>query len=613
MKPRDRRRRRLSPALAGAVLAALALLLAACGSRPPVRLEPPAGDHPELTAAYDQAVEALDAGQIGDARGRLEKLAREAKGTPLEPYVELQLGRIAARSDAGRGSDRLLKLAAGLGDHPVAREARLYGGLAAVDAKRCITARRELAPLAADPPDARALRGLARCEAREKKPIEALALLERAAQADADGAAADRETAATLASAMALADAAKAVQRFGDGPLGEPLRRRLLALATAADDRRLMDLAREGLPADDPAVAAATRAAKRARLGVILPLSGRSRPLGRDLEALVSALYGEGEDRPAAVADLRVRDGGDPAKAAAAVQALATDDGVFAAVGVFDSKSASAAARAAAEAGLPLVMLTLSDAPLSVDGPVWRALPTPALVVGTAAGAGLAAGGKVAAVARASDRYGETHARLFAQAWQAGGGRVIGEIAWDPKKADYAAVAKQLAGAEFDTLFVPADPTGAAELMRHLAAQGIWARGAEKRFAGEKGVREVRVIGTPSWYRPDLPRLGGRYVEGVRVPVSFAAETARGAPFAARVRGAVGRAPTAFDALLVDALGAMERAWSAHLAAGTPAPAALRGLGVVEGATSGLDFRGRDALPALFVLEVTRDGFRPAK
>ncbi len=586
------------------LLLAAACLLAACGTRPPDRtLDPPESVDADLKRRYEAAVAAVDAGRHGDAAGRLERLAREAAGSELAPYVELQAGRVEAAADPIRGMNRLRALAEAEVEGPVAREAQLYGGLAAVRGEQCITARRLLGPLAGeDAPDARAARALSRCEEGPK----ALALLDRAARIEPDEE--DAARAQAIAATLPLDALAAAAERFADGPLAVPLARRLAEVARAADDRERLARALRMLPEGDPLAAEARAAVSRAPLGVILPLSGRSRPLGRDLERLVGELYPGGEDRPASAA-VRVEDGGDGPKAAAAVRALA-DAGVFGAVGVFDSTSASAAARAAAEVGLPLVMLTLSDAPLQVEGPVWRALHTPTLVVRTAAGVGLGAGGKVAAVARGSDAFGKTHARLFAAAWQAGGGTVLGEIAWNAKKADYAAVAKQLAGARFDTLFVPADATGAAQLMRHLAAEGIWALGSKRRFEGEKGVREIRIIGTPSWYKPDLPRLGGRYVRGVSVPVPFAAETARGAPFAERVRAAMGRAPTAFDALLVDALSGLEQGWAIHARTGDAPTESIARVGPVDGVSAGLDFGGRDALPALFVLEVTADGFR---
>lgn len=589
-------------------------VLVACGARPSSdRLAPPASVDADLRVRYDEAVEAFDAERFGDAQGRFERLRSEAAGTGLTPYVTLYLGRLEAREDAGRGADALLTLAKGQ-DGALKREATLYGGIAAVDAKRCIDARRALRPLVDDPQHAtdgaRAALALARCEAHTKKLDAALALLERAAELDPVQADAARSATIGVAEGLDLDGAAAAVAKYGAGPLGLPLHRRLATLARAAGDTTRLEAALEGLPSDDPTAQAAKAVLEAPRLGVVVPLTGRSKPLGESLDGLVSALYGAAEDapedRPAGTPSIEVLDGGTAILAAAAVKAMAAK-GVFGAVGVFDTETAKAAAETAAEVGLPLVMLTVSDAPLAVDGPVWRALHTPALVVQTGAGAALGKGGRVAAVARASDAYGEAHARMFAQVWQAGGGTVIGEITWNAAKPDFGAVAKQLAKAEFDTLFVPAEPVAAAQLMRHLAAAGIRARAAE----GERG---VWVVGTPAWYRPDLLRLGGRYVDGVLIPVPFAAETARGAPLAERVRSTLGREATAFDALLVDAIDALSRGWQRRLELSIEPTEALRGLPVAEdGATPGLRFDRREALPTLFVVEVDGGRFVPAQ
>lgn len=588
-------------------------VLVACGARPPSqRLAPPPEVDAELRARYDDAVAAFDAEKFGDAQGRFERLRGEAESSGLAPYVALYLGRLEAREDAGRGADALLTLAKGQ-DGALKREATLYGGIAAVDAKRCTDAR-ALTPLIDDPTHptegARAALALARCEASTGTLLGALELLERAAHMDPTQADAARSAALGVAEGLDLDGAAEAVARFGAGPLGLPLHRRLALLARAAGDTTQLAVALDGLPADDPAAKAAKAMLDAPRLGVVVPLSGRSKPLGESLEGLVSALYGAAEDAPedapAGTPSIEVLDGGTAARATAAIEAMAAK-GVFGAVGVFDTETARAAAEAAGAAGLPLVMLTVSDAPLAVEGPVWRALHTPALVVQTGAGAALGRGGRVAAVARASDAYGEAHARLFAQVWQAGGGTVLGEITWSADKPDFGAVAKQLAKAEFDTLFVPAEPVAAAQLMRHLAAAGIRARAAE----GERG---AWVVGTPAWYRPDLLRLGGRYVEGVLIPVPFAAETARGAPLADRVRNTLGREATAFDALLVDAIDALSRGWRRRIEQSVEPAEALRGLPVADdGATPGLRFDRREALPTLFVIEVDGGRFVPAQ
>lgn len=581
-----------------------------CGARGGVgRADPPAVVDPLLRDRYDDAVDAFESDRPSDARGRFEALRSEAAGTELVPYIDLYLGRLSVRDDAGRGSDRLLELAKATDDAQVRRLARFHGGLAAVDAHRCITARKVLGPLKAELGAAE--RGqmalaLARCEAG----LDALVQLDAAARADSRWEEPARATATETLREMPLADVRRAIARLGEGPLSTTLYRRLAIIARDRGDQRLLAEARRALPADDPLVAGTRAAVERGRVGVVLPLSGRARPVGQSIAGLVKRL-GASEDRPSDAPDLRVRDGGDPSKAAASIRALAEQDGVFAAVGMFDRSTASRAAEAAAAVGLPLIMMTLDDAAVTSDGPTWRALHTPTLVARVAAGAGQARGGRVAVVLRPSSQYGKAHAKLFARAWKGGGGKVLGEVAWSRKKKNWARVAEQLDGLEFDTLFIPADPVAAAEMMRHLAAAGVWARTSKGRFRDEEGNREVWVIGTPEWYRPDLIRLGGRYVEGVMVPVPFAVETAEGAALKAQVAPLGGRAPTTFDAVLVDTLRALTKAWAIHRDEGAPISEAIGDQTVEGGATAGLRFAERDALSTLFLLTIEGGVFRP--
>lgn len=360
---------------------------------------------------------------------------------------------------------------------------------------------------------------------------------------------------------------------------------------------------------DAPALAPGSADRASTAIGLLLPLSGRSQPLGRALAETAHAL-----DDDAGQADggpmLYMEDAGEPAKVEAAVARLVDEHAVFGLVGLFDQQTAPVAAEAAAARNVPLLMLTLSDAATQVEGPVWRVLHTPLLVARTAAGAALARGGQRAAVLRPEGAYGETLAGWFVRVWQAGGGEVVGEVTWDATTVDWARVAKRAAALDADTIFVPSDPLSAAQLMSHLAAQGVFARGQQPRYQKEKGVREVVVVGSPEWYTPSLLRQAGRYLEGALIPVPFAVETARGARFAAQVERAT-RSPNAYDALLADSIRALGDAHRRHRDGGGDPVAAMGQVEVTEGATAGLRFDKRDAVPALFVLEVRNGAFVP--
>ncbi|MCB9540349.1 MAG: penicillin-binding protein activator [Myxococcales bacterium] len=406
---------------------------------------------------------------------------------------------------------------------------------------------------------------------------------------------------------MGAAELEALAEGHDDGPLRLPLWRAAARAARVAGDGDRLRRALEALPADDPEAERARAALSPTRLGVLLPLSGRSAPIGKQLEAALDVLAGRrGEDHPEGPAGptLTVRDAGTAPAAVAALRAMKRED-VTAAIGVFDHTVAAEAAAAARAEGLPLIMLTLSDAAVEGDAGTWRALHTPKLVGRTAAALLVDRGATRAVVLRPEGAYGEAHGAWFRAAWRGAGRRALDEVTWAPGKADWGRLAKRVAGLSPDAIFLPAAPADVAQAVRHLAAAGVWVRGKTKRFAREKGVHEVWLVGTPEWYDPRLAEAGARYLEGALVPVPWAAELRQGAPLAQQVQAAAGRRATAFDAVLADALHA---ATVAHRA-GRP----LEAVRYDEGATAGLDFGQRDALTALFVVEVGGGGFRPAE
>jgi ABC-type branched-subunit amino acid transport system substrate-binding protein len=350
-----------------------------------------------------------------------------------------------------------------------------------------------------------------------------------------------------------------------------------------------------------------------ASFGLVLPLGGRSRLLGQQLAGAAQAMFvGDEEDRPAEAPSLRVLDGGDADSARHAIATLAEDEQAFCAVGLFDQTVAEAAADAAAAHQLPLIMLTLSDAPVKRAGALWRALHTPALVARTVSDAGLARGGREAAILSPRNGYGRALAAAFRRSWEAAGGSIAYEADWDPGSPAWAKVARAARAASFDTLFIADGPVGAALLSSHLAAEDLWSRGRQPRFARDKKVREVQVLGTPEWYEARLLSQAGRYLEGALVPVPFAVEMPAGAEFASRLRAVADREPTSFDALLADGLAACQQA-HARLAAGAEDVAdAFAGVRVT-GVSAGLRLDQPEALDRLLLLEVKNGVFVPAE
>ena len=590
----------------------LCLLMLGCGSRTNFdRIDAPIQASEYERSMYRSALEAFEAGRMGDAQGRFERLVETAPQSPIVPHAQLYLGRIIAQQDAGLGADKLVALAKSLPPGPLRLAADLYGGIASMQAKRCITAKRLLEPLMTNT-DARvvgrAAFGLAGCS----KGLDSLKLLGLAAEKEPRYSAVALEQARVALTRLDVKAAARAVDLFSKGPLATMAAENLARLARERNDPHLLQKAMDGLRGDT-ADTGTSMVGGKTRLGVILPLSGRSRPLGLGLKANLEAYYLMApEDRPSEQPTLLIRDGGTPDRAADAVAGLA-EEGAFAVTGVFvDPTSSVAVAEAAKSIGLPTIMVTRSDTPVTTEGPVWRALHTPLLVARSAAGAAMMRGGKTALVLRRNDRYGQIRGHWFREAWKAGGGADAGEVVWSSKTPDWSGIAKQVQGRDFDTLFIPVDVNSAVQLLRHLAAVGVWSQTKGTRFKGERGVRAVHIVGPAEWYHARLTRMGGRYAEGVLVPTPFAAETARGHAFVQRAsKPAEKRQLTAFDALLVDVIESLRRAHSTAEAQSLSPADAIRQTRFSGGASSGMDFSQKDALPSLFLLEVHQGAFRP--
>lgn len=584
--------------------------LSACGTRPNLdRPTPPAATDTDVGQRFDDAVRAFERGDDAAARQAFDTLEPETESEPLGGHVRYYLARIEARQSPERGGQRLVTLAETLEEGDLKVSAEVYGGLALSEARRCD---RGAAPLArhvdtlAPPLRARAQLALARCGRGQA----ALVRLAEAATTDPRLKPLVENEAKEALTPMSLEAIAEALPALADGPLGPTVRSHLETRARSAGRDDLVALATGGgaTAAIGPEVTAAG-----ARLGVMLPLTGRSRRVGERLAADIEVLFGDTEDKPGDAPQVRTHDGGSAASIALAFEAMKKDE-VVGVVGLFDQDLAEVAAKAAAQAGLPLVMLTLNDAAVQTEGPIWRALQTPLLVARTAAGAALArtGGPRLAQVVRSDDPYGQVLGHWFAEVWKAGGGTLVEAVRLDAKEADWSRYAKGIRKGGAEVIFMPTSPREGARLLSHLAAEQVWALGTRPRFAKDKQVREVTMIGPPEWYDPEFLRQAAHYGDRVLIPVPFASETARGAPLAEKLLARTGRPPIALDALLADAVNALDRAGRAAAKRGLAVQDTLRTTVVDDGYTAGLDFAEREALPALILLEVRDGKFAPA-
>jgi branched-chain amino acid transport system substrate-binding protein len=421
-----------------------------------------------------------------------------------------------------------------------------------------------------------------------------------------DAAAVDRMTPAELARAWPSLD-----------PAGAPAAAVALRLALVAEhtgDRAAaatwLERARAA-SGDAATVAAAAALGKRlggpvraGALAVLLPLSGRHARLGAEARAAIElALAGR---RGVTWLDTT----GDEAQAAAQVD-RAVDAGAVAILGPIGEREGLAAARRAAERGIPIGLVAPADGADPAAG-VFRLATSPADEARAAAQLAAELDYATVAVLAPRDDVGAAMAAAFATAARAAGLTVAAEGSYDPTARSLEPEVKAFLGLvpatnprlrthlarhgktgwqtfspdiPFSLLYVPDQHDRAALVASFLPYLGVELRTSElvdplylRRKHRGRIPQVVQMLGSSGWNHPGLVPRGGSAVEGALIVDVHAGdlEPAAGGDFAARFAAATGRAPSAVAAQAHDAALLISAALTATAEARDPR-AAMRG------------------------------------
>jgi ABC-type branched-subunit amino acid transport system substrate-binding protein/predicted negative regulator of RcsB-dependent stress response len=312
----------------------------------------------------------------------------------------------------------------------------------------------------------------------------------------------------------------------------------------------------------------------------------RGAPTGRAGEA------GRGEP-PAGRIRVLIRDsGGDPARASAAVRALADEDDVVAIVGPLRSGESEAAARAAEDAEIPLIALTTrEDVPR--DRPnVFRLRTTPADELRYLVDYAFEKqGARRFAVLYPEDGYGRGMRDHFWRMVEDRDGFVVGVSSYDPNATDFGDAIRRMIGFELLTrsergalaereAFLRRSrrlPTEHAALAREIAADligpesellppivdfdalfipdGYGKIGLIAPQLAFNGLVGVQLLGPGEWNHPDLIAIAQEHVSGAVISALFDPNSRF--PFVATFvddyRAAFGTEPDAYSAHAYDA------------------------------------------------------------
>ena len=390
--------------------------------------------------------------------------------------------------------------------------------------------------------------------------------------------------------------AADAVDRASRLDLAAPYQARL---TTVSERLRLSEEGPEDdihLPtfAEAAARASVTTAGAEGTIGVLLPLTGPFAQFGEESLQGVLLAAGVFGAAPGEAQRMRVliRDsGGRPDQADRAVRELADRD-VVAIIGPLLRGECEAAAIAAEEKGVPLLALTARPEISARRPHVFRLRTMPREEIDTLVRHSVRElGAQRFAILYPQDSYGRGQRRLFWQAVEEQGGRVVGVASYDPDATDFSKAIRRLVGyelltrAEDEALEEREDmerrarrlpPEEAIELRMEAAAltgpEGeplppivdfdalFIPESYEKvaliapQLAFHRAVGTT-LLGASGWNNPDLVKIAREHVEGARFTAQFL--PASGPPivrdFTTRFDRAYAAVPDVFAAQAFDA------------------------------------------------------------
>jgi branched-chain amino acid transport system substrate-binding protein len=536
---------------------------------------------PEAEAELRAAQELDAAGKTEQARARYERFLVQRPKDPLVPVAQLALGRILLASDKPREATSLFDSVATHPDSSVAEQGRFLGAIASSRLGEHAQAVKVLRPMVGrtvDPADTRLLLDtLAGSLLALERYAEGITVLDRACKP---------LTAAPRSEAQAGIDTlvrerARAVdiERLyddlpHDGCAWPSVVRRAVIDADARGDadeaRDLLEVVRENdLPMDDVLSSIAMRAdrpddADPRVIGAVLSLSGQGRRVGelalRGL-MLAAGLPPSGP-LPKDAPQLVFRDdGGDPQRAAAAVEELATIHRAIAIIGPLDVRVAPAASAKAKELGVPLLLLTPAGA---LDGELsHRMFPTPEGELAALLDRAVRDKTTRVAMLLPAGPYGDVMGAALRRAASSRGATVVAEQRYAVGATAFGRECEALAKESFDALFIADQPTAIASIAPALAAAGLWSSAPGQ--AVPSGGRAIRVLSVSAAFDPGLARSVGRYLQGALFSVPFHPLTATGgsAAFAQSFQARFGEPPDTYAAFSHDAYRLLRAAVSA--------------------------------------------------
>jgi ABC-type branched-subunit amino acid transport system substrate-binding protein len=567
-----------------AILACLIALSVGCPrSTPQATIDLPAltSEDPEAEAEMNAAKAALAAGEMDDAKARFIHFLETRGNDPLAPIAHLGLGRIQLAEGEAAEARTHFALVADHPDEAVAEKGRFYEGVALHFLGEHQASLDALSPFVGrtvDPTETTILLQTIAAAADQLgdrvRAIEALDSLTRAPVPEEEKEAARQRIIELVDQPHTPAEIQRAADQLPHDGAAWPLVAQRALRQSYADGNmsRVHELAealrQEGVELDEELTTMAVRAdrtqdADPRTIGAILPLSGRGREVGQlALKGMMLAAGApfQGPTSNEAPQIVFRDDGGDPARAVAAVEDLVSLHRVIAIVGPLAGPTAEAAARRAQELGVPLVALTPTAGLVDMGPMVHRMFVTPRGETDALVESARGRGATRFAVMHPESPYGTAMADAFAASVAAIGGELVARQPYDPAATAFGPTVSALRATPFDALFVADAANKIALIAPTLASAGLWS--ASGAGALPNDARAITLLVPSVGFSPTLPRSSGRYLQGALFSVPFWAPvaTGRGREFADAFVERYGSEPDAFAAWAYDAVSLIRRA-----------------------------------------------------
>ena len=525
-------------------------------------LELAASPEPRAEAEFRAARAAREAGTTKDASKKYRSFVKQWPSDPLVPFAKLDLGRIELSAGRAREARKWFDEVALTSEPALAERGRMYAAIARErlgEHREALSVLRPLVGRTVDPEETALL--LASVASAEEATGDDLGALEtrdkQLANTLSDG---DRKRAQErvgalvrgLSPSLELPRAYELLPR--DGYAWPVVARQLLRVSSEHGERdKVSEIAREladhGVPLDEELSALVLRAERSDSadpmvVGAILPLSGRGREVGE--AALHGLLLSAGApDKPRVVYR---DDGGDPARALAALEDLVSLHRAVAIIGPLTPGPAQAVVERAKELGVPVIALT-PDASLTERSPTaFRLLAEPREEAAFLVRAAQRRGAKRFAIMHPQSPFGETMHAAFSQVIEASGAKLVITVAYPATAASFVKEAQEIEHAEIDALVLLDGPGKLALIAPTLAARGIWsvAPGTDP----PEG-RSVLYVVPAAGFDASLANSTRRYLQGALFSVPF--DPADAPEFVAAYRDKFQAEPNLFSALGSDA------------------------------------------------------------